>query len=78
MKPAAPEKQVELQSLQDTGYHVDAKWADAVYDKEEVEDPKAALVVSMAAEPTVRALEQSPTGCDVPMPVCGRRLRLSQ
>ncbi|PNW78804.1 hypothetical protein CHLRE_09g390615v5 [Chlamydomonas reinhardtii] len=57
MKPAAPEKQVELQSLQDTGYHVDAKWADAVYDKEEVEDPKAALVVSMAAEPTPKTLK---------------------
>ncbi|KAG2485922.1 hypothetical protein HYH03_015366 [Edaphochlamys debaryana] len=55
VKHAAPAKAVDLKALQDpaagTAYHVDAKWADSVYDKEAAADPKAALVEALAKEP---------------------------
>ncbi len=54
-KHKAPEKQVELGALKESAYDTDCKWADAVYEKDTAEDPKAALAEHMAREPLVSA-----------------------
>ncbi|GFR47643.1 hypothetical protein Agub_g9385 [Astrephomene gubernaculifera] len=51
VKFKGPEKTLQLATLQEAGYHLDAKWADAVYDKDKCADPRVALAESLSKQP---------------------------
>ncbi|KXZ41373.1 hypothetical protein GPECTOR_515g490 [Gonium pectorale] len=57
LRHTGPQKVMDLAALQELGYHIDAKWASAVYDKEAAEDPKAALAEAMAQEPFPQSIK---------------------